>query len=93
MADDEVKGTPAASDGDGKDRRVLAEPGELLVRRPAPSLDVGVDEVDLCGRCHRLPRVLRKTIDTTIRPALARTTPRRPPTGHPQGRRQPRAES
>jgi hypothetical protein len=42
-----------------EDRRMLAEPGELLVRSPAPSIDIGVDKVDLCGRCHRLPRVLK----------------------------------
>ena len=69
-----------------EDRRVLAQPGELLVRSPAPSVDIGVDEVDLFGRGHRLPRVLQETIDTTIRPALARTTPRSPPAAHPQQR-------
>jgi hypothetical protein len=37
-------------------RIVLAEPGELLVRRAAALVDVGIDEVDLWRHVSALPR-------------------------------------
>ena len=51
-------------------RRVLAQPGELLVRGAAALVDVGVDEVDLRSHRHRLPATLPQGDDENDNTAI-----------------------